>query len=168
MITSADVWDRYDSVNGSRFTFDGRIIVALIIILVLAILIRICFSKRRRNKKTPEDRLLTADFIDEMSVDSFIDITDEQYSQANDLGCYVLYNVDAGKYYIGKSPLCADAVNRHIIGKGNPDIFYEHRAGNDFTVKFYFVCEGSAYEDAENLCRDIVAVYSENAEVVEL
>lgn len=165
MITSADVWEKYDTVNKSWFEINPMIILAGI--LVIFVLVIIFMSLKRRHKKmNPEDRIETADVIDEMPLDDFLDITDEQYKQANDVGVYILYNLDKEKYYIGKDYLCADAVNRQIIGKGTADIFYEKKDGDDFTVQFYFLCEGSAYKDLDSLYDDIIAIYGENFEVV--
>ncbi len=165
MLTSADVWERYDSVNrvSSPFPYLPLILIGVISAILIIILVARLFKHR---KTTAEDRLLSADTIDEMPIDTFVDITDEQYKMANDAGCYILYNLDKEKYYVGKSPLCADAVNRQIIGKGNPDVFYEKKDGDEFTVQFYFIGEGSYYEDVEHLYDDVIEVYSENSEVI--
>lgn len=167
MVVNEDVWEKYDSINSASLSISPIIlfiICSVILFLIIVFIIR--FIKHRRF--TSEDRLGMANVIDEMPLDTFIDITDEQYKQANDIGCYILYNLDKEKYYIGKSPLCADAVNRHIIGKGAPDIFYEKKSGDEFTVQFYFIGEDTPYSDADTLYNDIVEVYGENSEIIEI
>lgn len=166
MITSSDVWEKYDNINNSGTFIIPDIIFILIIFLSIILAILLIVSRRKRHKHSPEDNLLTADSVDEMPIYDFLDITDEQYAMANDVGCYILYNVDKEKYYVGKAPLCADAVNRQLIGKGSPDIFYEKKNGDEFTVQFYFVCEGSAYSTADELYDDILTVYGENSEII--
>lgn len=165
MVSSADVWDKYDSMNSTSIQIP--VLPVLIVVVVIVIILIITYLKKHR-KTFPEDRILTADVIDEMPLDDFIDITDEQYNQANDMGCYILYNVDKEKYYIGKGTLCADDVTRHIVGKGLPDIFYEKKDGDDFTVQFYFIADGSAYGTMQELYDDIVSIYGENSEIVEI
>ena len=167
MQSSMDVWERYDSVNGLNVTIEPTTLIMFVIASIIILTIVILTILRSKRKITPEERLETADTIDEMPIDTFLDITDEQYLSANDIGCYILYNTDKQKYYVGKSPLCADAVNREIIGKGSPDIFYENKDGDSFTVQFFFV-SGRYYTNVESLYDDIIEVYGENSEVVGL
>lgn len=164
MISSLDVWEKYDNINKPGI---NPILIAIIVLFLIVVVLLIIVTIRRYKCKprTPEDRLLTADVIDEMPLDDFLDITEEQYRQANDIGIFILYNLDKEKYYIGMAPLCADAVNREIIGKGSPDIFYEKKNGDEFTVQFYFMAKGSAYKGVSELYHDAFLVYSENFKV---
>lgn len=168
MIESYDVWERYDNMNGTGLQLSPMLNLLLISVAIVVVIVIVIVFRKRRRKLSPEDRILTADAIDEMPIDDFIDVTDEQYQQANDNGCYILYNIDKEKYYVGKSSLCADAVSRELIGKGSPDVFYEKKSGDDFTVQFYFVVDGSAYVEADSLYEDIISVYGENSEVIGL
>lgn len=164
MAISEDVWDKYDSINNVQ-SISPMLILFIVVGVILLLIVLLVMRHLKNSKMTPEDRLLTADFIEEMPLDTFLDLTDDQYKQANDIGVYILYNVDKEKYYIGKAPLCADAVNRDLIGKGSPDVFYEKKNGDDFTVQFYFVADGSAYKGFNELYHDAFLVYSENSEV---
>lgn len=167
MLISSDVWEKYDSINNTSKTV-SPIIVLVVIVTILTLFIAIRVIRNTKRRLSPEDKLLTADVIDEMPIDTFLDLTDVEYDQANDKGCYLLYNTDKEKYYIGRSIACADAVNRQLIGKGSPDIFYEKKDGDDFTVQFYFIASGSEYDNINDLYNDVIAVYGENSEIVSL
>lgn len=73
------------------------------------------------------------------------------------LGVYVLENTLNKRAYVGQSRNVLARVGQHIHGKGSPDVYYDFRSGDPFTVHL-IPLEGSSYNNLNDMERDMIVV----------
>ena len=74
----------------------------------------------------------------------------QYYNMAPFVGTYVLWNRTRGKYYVGQSKNVPGRINQHINGKGNPDVYFDMRSGDEFAIRLIpFVAGGDFKSPAE-------------------
>lgn len=105
--------------------------------------IRIDFEKMGQ---TPED------FVDLATWEKF-----EAY-KCNYTGIYIMYNADNGKYYVGQAKNVAKRVLQHINGKGNPDLYYDMRNGDNISVHTENLSE-SEYDNLDEFESEMIRIY---------
>lgn len=49
-------------------------------------------------------------------------------------GCYIFHNLTKNIYYVGQSINVVQRVANHIQGRGNADVYFDLRSGDDFRV----------------------------------
>lgn len=83
-------------------------------------------------------------------------------------GVYALYNVTKDKYYVGQSHDIPMRIKQHLRGKGNPDVYFDLRNGDEFAIntlpaplphlnylEALWIALLSAYSDGYNKTRGI-------------
>lgn len=73
-------------------------------------------------------------------------------------GVYLIHNLTLNKYYAGQSLHVLKRVNDHFNGKGNPDLFFDYRIGNVFSIETISLTE-SKYLSLNALERDVINKY---------
>lgn len=76
----------------------------------------------------------------------------------NFAGIYILHNKTKDKYYVGQSKTVLNRVNNHFTGKGNGDVYFDYRSGDQFTIKMISL-ENSGFPDLDSLERNAIARY---------
>lgn len=74
-------------------------------------------------------------------------------------GVYILYNINKDKYYVGQSIRVLDRVNSHFTGKGNADVYFDYRSGDNFTIRM-IALKNSGFSSLNKLEKDAILRYN--------
>lgn len=74
------------------------------------------------------------------------------------MGCYVIHNTTNDMYYVGQSNHVPRRVNSHFTGKGNPDIYADHKNGDDFEIRLIDIMT-TDYRRLDDQERDLIEFY---------
>lgn len=53
------------------------------------------------------------------------------------VGVYILHNQTKNKYYIGQSKDLLNRIFSHVNGRGNGDVYFDYKSGDEFRVRIY-------------------------------
>ena len=76
----------------------------------------------------------------------------------NFAGIYILHNVTKDKYYVGQSKSVLNRVNMYFTGKGNGDVYFDYRLGDQFTIRMISL-ENSGFSSLNSLGKNAIAKY---------
>lgn len=88
----------------------------------------------------------------------FVLKTDNRFEENNFTGIYILHNYNKGMYYVGQSVRVFNRVSNHFTGKGNPDVYFDYRLGDHFTIKM-IPLNGSGFNSLDSLERHFIEYY---------
>lgn len=77
----------------------------------------------------------------------------------NFAGIYILHNETKNKYYVGQSKAVLNRVNMHFTGKGNGDVYFDYRAGDQFSIRMVSL-QNSGFASLDELERSAIARYN--------
>lgn len=77
----------------------------------------------------------------------------------NFTGIYILHNKTKNKYYVGQSKTVLNRVNMHFTGKGNGDVYFDYRAGDQFAIRMVSL-QNSGFASLDDLERSAIARYN--------
>ncbi|MCQ2468588.1 MAG: GIY-YIG nuclease family protein [Ruminococcus sp.] len=85
---------------------------------------------------------------------------EEFYAHAKNFeGIYILHNIDKDKHYVGQSIRVLDRVNSHFTGKGNADVYFDYRSGDNFTIRM-IALKNSGFSSLNKLEKDAILRYN--------
>ena len=117
------------------------------------------------------------DLIEEVTIE-YLDSKREKYKQSvfNDgftvnelfnlkniykgdfVGVYILYNSFKNMAYVGQAKKTISRATQHFLGKGNPDVYYDYRSGDQFYISMIKLSD-SGYSDIDKLEKDMIVKY---------
>ena len=77
-------------------------------------------------------------------------------------GVYIAFNHTKNLYYIGQGQKVFDRINSLFMGKGNSDIYYDYKRGDQFTIKALSL-HNSGFTTIEALKKHVIDKYSSHS-----
>jgi len=87
---------------------------------------------------------------------------DPQSNIYNFPGVYVLHSKTKDMYYIGQGRRVFDRVNDHFSGRGNGDVYADHKYGDLFTIRM-LALRGSGFSTLNDLEKSAILTYNSYA-----
>ena len=121
--------------------------------------------KYKRQRTEYEDRLKeyarqTAEYSGCVTPASFIEMKhDGRIPKFK--GCYIFHNLTKDIYYVGQSINVAQRVANHIQGRGNADVYFDLRSGDDFRVSIINI-KNTNYSTLNSLEKYLISLYDAN------
>ncbi len=76
-------------------------------------------------------------------------------------GVYLIGNKTQRKYYVGQSICVQDRIFTHITGRGNGDIYFDIRSGDDFIIRYY-PFDPNQFRTIDELEFHLIRIYEAN------
>lgn len=73
-------------------------------------------------------------------------------------GVYILHNRTTGRYYVGQASHLYDRTHKHFTGRGNGDVYADHKRGDDWRVTLVRLADTS-FESLNDLERHFIQKY---------
>ena len=149
---------------------DSHFITFTILIIVFFISFYVIYEIRKKKKKRRIDEILDdlASNNAEITPEEFIALRNEKLHgykyegyyalTKNFAGIYILHNITKDKYYVGQSKYVLNRVNMHLTGKGNGDVYFDYRLGDQFTIRMISL-ENSGFSSLNSLEKNAIAKY---------
>lgn len=148
------------------------IIVFLLVLCLVFPLFGLILSERQAQKKRETIDAMIDDLASEnleLTPEEFMGLRAEKIHgrkyegyyalSRNFAGIYIIHNVTKNKYYVGQSKTVMNRVNMHFTGKGNGDVYFDYRSGDEFKIKM-IALENSGFSDLNSLERNAIAKYN--------
>ena len=150
-------------------------IISAILLALIPILIALCIfsaiksikAKKEQQKKEAAEIERIRSFAKssiEISPKEFMDLRKNGFRSErsgidkNAPGVYILYNKTKNLYYVGQGQRVFERVNMHFTGRGNGDVYADHKYGDLFTIRVIFLA-GSGCKTLNELERKTITAY---------
>lgn len=115
-----------------------------LLFLLLILIFIYAYNQNEKDNKLRKERIrINRERINKLKafVDSQGKITPEAFLKSrknheiNDFkGCYIIHNLSKDIYYVGQSIHVVSRLNNHFTGKGNNDVYFDYRNGQNFSI----------------------------------
>lgn len=140
----------------------GLLLVGVMLLVSCMIMWR--YSQKRERKIEEKIRHLSNTAI-ELTTDEFIELRHEakmdrrgSRDRLNFAGVYILHNKTKDRYYVGQGQKVANRVNAHFSGRGNGDVYADHKYGDVWTIRIIELNQ-SGFKTLNTLEREAIAYY---------
>lgn len=143
-----------------RYVPNGRLWLAVL----FAIVCMYCFLKwHRLHKKQVQlkDYQLAGQHyqVSENSIDKLCKCLTASSRSQMTVGVYVLRNLNSKKVYVGQSVNIYRRVKQHVTGHGNPDVYFDLRTGDTFSVTLVLIAR-TRYTRLNDLERELITLHN--------
>ena len=143
------------------------LIIFIALVLIIAFVINLI--KQQQTIKEQAQGLMSGylemvpgDFL-EMRNASFGGRGNPKYANNfNFTGVYIVFNHTKNLYYIGQGQKVFDRINSLFIGKGNSDVYYDYKRGDQFTIKTLSL-RGSGFTSLDSLKKHTIDKYTNHS-----
>ena len=144
--------------------FSGLIVTGLIIYsLIKGHSIKA--NRRKMNSHQKKSSSLMKQYSNELvrenatvSPELFLRMKEENQLKAF-AGCYVIYNINKNKYYVGQSKNVIQRVANHLQGRGNGDVYVDLRNGDKFNISVLNI-KDTNYKSLNPMEKFLIAKYN--------